>query len=875
MCTNYLKSSCLFLLLISVKSFLGQLPVNDLQQVAQIEQNNVLFTENKGQVSDQNYLPRPDVLFYGKSGGLNFYMMKSGISYQQHRIDNWREEIKGKNELKTVKVPDSMTIYRTDIRWIGSNENVEVQPIDAQHGYNNFYTHVCPNGATGVKSYAAIVYKDIYKGIDLKYYEKNGLLEYDYIIQPGSNYKLIKWKIEGSEEIAMNQSGDLIIRTEFGEIRELAPKAYQNDKEVSIRWLVHENTIGFEIENYDVAKPLVIDPIVRMWGTYYGGDRVDVFFSSAIDNNSDIYLAGYTNSGSGIATLGTHKSVKIGFDTDAMLIKFDSNGVLKWGTYYGGLGSESLYASCDVVGDSIVYLAGVTTSTDGISTSGSYQPSYGGGTHDAYLVKFNSNGIRIWGTYYGGSDRDWGWSCRADGSSSVYLAGDTRSASGISTAGGHQTTFGGIRDAFIVKFNSSGQRQWATYYGGSLRDRAYSCAVDDLSNVYLTGSAQSGNAISSPGSYQTVLQGSEDIFLVKFNSSGLRQWGTYYGGLGTEYAHHCNIDGSNDIVLVGRTSGSGAVMASPGTYQQSQFGNVDGFVAKFSSAGLRKWGTYFGGNNSERVQSCSFDKDNNIFITGFTTSDSGIATPNCYEDSLQSISTYDAFLAKFNKDGQRIWSTYYGGEVLDDGQTVSVHGSSVYIAGDTDSGTGMHTPGAHQGSLGGPSPDGFIAKFYDCNLDKNVTRTDSTIIANQLNATYQWLDCDNAYQPISGATSQTFKPDTSGNYAVAISKYVCKDTSACQQITLVNIPDGFGKSDFSKNIVLYPNPNKGEFTLDLGENKDVFIRIYDGMGQEVLMLSNKTGRNIHISIDEAPGLYTVKIDSENGDTAFFKMLKTN
>lgn len=67
----------------------------------------------------------------------------------------------------------------------------------------------------------------------------------------------------------------------------------------------------------------------------------------------------------------------------------------------------------------------------------------------------------------------------------VYLAGETTSTTGIATFGAHQTTYGGSRDAFLVKFNSSGVRQWGTYYGGEANDFGHSTVTDTKGNVYL------------------------------------------------------------------------------------------------------------------------------------------------------------------------------------------------------------------------------------------------------------------------------------------------------------------------------------------------------------------------------------------------------
>src|SRR5690606_25190908 len=121
----------------------------------------------------------------------------------------------------------------------------------------------------------------------------------------------------------------------------------------------------------------------------------------------------------------------------------------------------------DVTGN--VYLAGFATSSTGIA-SGWHQNTIAGplpGGMDAYLVKFNATGIRQWWTYYGGNGSiDGGYSCATDAAGNVYLAGITNSSVGISLAG-YKNTFGGNRDAFLVKFNGLGVRQWGTYFGNS------------------------------------------------------------------------------------------------------------------------------------------------------------------------------------------------------------------------------------------------------------------------------------------------------------------------------------------------------------------------------------------------------------------------
>lgn len=133
----------------------------------------------------------------------------------------------------------------------------------------------------------------------------------------------------------------------------------------------------------------------------------------------------------------------------------------------------------------------------------------------------------IWGTYYGGSVYDQGYGIDVDNLGNVYMTGITTSTGSIATVGSHDETYGGgSGDVFLVKFNTSGVRQWATYYGGTGYDDNEAVAFDGLGNVYLAGYTNSTTGIATGGAYQSAIGGGNDGFLVKFNDSGVRQWAT-------------------------------------------------------------------------------------------------------------------------------------------------------------------------------------------------------------------------------------------------------------------------------------------------------------------------------------------------------------
>ncbi len=516
---------------LSVVAFLyaGTLTASSGETNLQSLNKTLNFTENKGQVHDQNYKARPDVLFSGTDGKLTFHLKNNGISYQLNRIDSYKEEEDFKTKQKR-KVVDQTTIYRIDINWLNANTNAAVKRGNAIEGYNNYYLESCPNGALNVKSYEQVEYENIYKGINLKWYEHDGQLKYDYIVAPHANYKQIQLQIKGAQ-LQLQKNGCLLLKTPLGTIEEHAPIVYQNGKKLKANYVLKGNVLSFNVENYDPNQQLIIDPVVRIWGTYYGGSGGDYAYSSVCDASGNVFLAGETESNTGtiIATLGSHQStlVAIGGAYDAFLVKFNSLGVRQWGTYYGGSFNEK-GRSCAIDISGNVYLAGTTQSTAGISTPGSHQSSFAGGTlDDAFLVKFNSAGVRQWGTYYGGTGTDTGYGCSVDNSGNVFLTGFSgfSSINNITTPGCHQSIYAaGGQDAYLVKFDSNGNRLWGTYYGGSVSDEGYSCACDNLGNVYMVGATGStaGTVIASAGSHQSTAGGGGDAFIVKFNPSGTR-----------------------------------------------------------------------------------------------------------------------------------------------------------------------------------------------------------------------------------------------------------------------------------------------------------------------------------------------------------------
>ncbi|NCA77984.1 MAG: hypothetical protein EOM90_16785, partial [Alphaproteobacteria bacterium] len=386
-----------------------------------------------------------------------------------------------------------------------------------------------------------------------------------------------------------------------------------------------------------------------IWGTYYGGANQDNFNSLFIKSGK-IVLTGYTNSISNIATPGAFQTSLGSLNGDAMLIQFDTSGNRIWGTYLGGEGMDQGNA-CYVNGNEDIYFTGFTNSLTGISSPGSHQPTYGGGPNDVFVAKFTENGSRIWSTYYGGNSNDnsGGPTCIKEDNNTLFLCGSTKSSNNIATPGGFQPILNGTGstlDGFLVAFSTDGTRLWGTYFGGSENDFIGSIALTQSHFLVLTGSTSS-SGIATNGSFQENFGGVKDAFLTKFSPNGQNLWTTYYGGSSEDIGNCITIDSSQNIFLGGETSSLNGVSTIDSYQENFAGGSFDGMLVKFDSVGQRLWGTYFGGENEDRLWACSYAGNNILYFSGYTYSLTGISTTNSHQTNFGGGIT-DTYLEKFN-----------------------------------------------------------------------------------------------------------------------------------------------------------------------------------------------------------------------------------
>jgi hypothetical protein len=665
------------------------------------------FIENKGQILTTQYEPNTKVKYLLNRNGLNVQLRASGFSYDTYTLK------KEKQEGKQVKV--TYQYHRVDIELVNSNPSAIWHTEGKSEDYFNYFNVPNkPEGVEGVYHYNKVVAENIYPGIDIEYLlDEKQEFKYNFIVHPGADYKQILMRFLGAQN-ALTKNGIKFI-TSSGELIEKIPASWTetNGKQqmIAVNFRVQgENTYGFETsKEIKTNEILVIDPTpVRRWGDYFGGSGSENYPCLKADGLGNIYLSGTTNSSSQIATAGAFQNTYNAND-DFFILKMASNGSRNWCTYFGGASVE-IYPAITTMANGTICFSGSTESSSGLSTTGAFQTSGAGGS-DLIIANFNSGGSRVWSTYFGGTNSEYNYSINSDNSGNIYVSGSTLSFAGIATTGSHQTALLGGLDIFLVKINSIGQKQWATYYGGASSEDKSSAAIDASGNVYLSFYTTSASGVATTGASQTTLAGGIDLAIVKFNSSGVRQWATYFGGNVQENGSNLSIDASGNLFVTGMTTSTTGI-ATPLAQQTTLGGNYDIILAKFDASGGKQWSTYVGGTGNDIKPKIENDASGNVFLVFETTSTTTISTTNSFQPNLSGI--YDLALLKYNTFGVKIFGTYYGGTSGEGLSGITISNSNdITITAITGSvGSFASTSGATQPSTLGD--DIFISQFYEC-----------------------------------------------------------------------------------------------------------------------------------------------------------------
>jgi len=541
---------------------------------------------------------------------------------------------------------------RVSLEFTGPNTDIALKGSMPLQGKINYL--LGNSNYTNIPLYKEVIAKNIYQGIDIRYYETDKGIEFDFIVHPGAKPEQILMNFTQANQLKKNDRGDILIdqqKTLY------APVIYQNNKIIDGEYQIKNNTVSLLLASYDKSKPLIIDPVLS-FSTYMGGSMRDEAFEVAKDQLGNIYMAGYTNSAD-LDTSSAYQTVLGGFSS-AFVAKYSPgpNPQLLYLTYVGNDVAEARGLTVDAEGNA--YVTGSTSSTT-FPTVNPVQASYAG-LIDGYIFKLNPTGdTLLYSTYFGGNSVDRGRAIDIDTSGNIYVTGVTIS-NNFPTIAAFQPTPGGQQDAYVFKLNSSGQNYiYSTYIGGNGGDYAAAIKVDSNGNAYITGNTSSNNYPTLQAA-QSINNGMEDAIISVFDNNGNLTYSSYIGGSQNDFGMDIDIGNLNNIFISGSTESLIFPFIPTGSNQLN--GIRDGFISRVKPGdNSNTKSLLIGGSGSDSAISISTGFDNEIHIAGVTTSnDLPLINPiQYYNNGLTDIfiSTIDI------NSNNNFFTSYIGGTGYD------------------------------------------------------------------------------------------------------------------------------------------------------------------------------------------------------------------
>ncbi|NIM13105.1 MAG: hypothetical protein GTO45_13395 [Candidatus Aminicenantes bacterium] len=654
------------------------------------------FVPNKGQMHEE-------AQFYARTPGYTLWLTKKGLVFDRvHTPASGHPSQEG-----TAKRDVARLVFP------GAGRNPGIVPLAMTgHKVNYFKGNDQSKWLTNIKTSKAVLYKNLYPNIELKLYGNEKQIEYDWMVKPGGDPDNIRFQYQNVKGTRIDENGDLIIETQWGEFTHKRPVSYQvvKGKKVAVTVdfkKIKANMYGFQVGHYDTTLELIIDPVVMAYSTYLGGSGDDRGFGLAVDSSGSAYVTGDTYS-TDFPTEDAYQNTS-GGDREAFVTKFSPSGdSLVYSTYLGGSGVDS-GEGIQVESKGQAYVVGLTSSTD-FPTQSAYQNTYGGGDRDVFVTVLSSSGSSLdYSTYLGGSGDDNGYAIALDSSKNIYVTGRTTSTD-FPTENPYSDTFaGGNRDAFVSKIDSSGSSlAYSTYLGGNGIDTGYGIAVNG-SSAFVVGRTSSTN-FPRHNDYQNAHGGGTyDVFVTKLSSSGNNLiYSTYLGGNGNDSGYGIAVDSSGSAYVTGDTYSTD--FPTENAYQDtSGGGEKDAFLTRFSTSGTTlEYSTYLGGSESDAAAHVTLNSSGYACIVGYTTS-SDYPLKRAYQSTFNG--DRDVFVSMLSPNGGSLsFSTYLGGGNLDHGRGIAMDSSgNIYAAGYTES-TDFPDENAYQDTING-DVDAFVGKF--------------------------------------------------------------------------------------------------------------------------------------------------------------------
>lgn len=545
------------------------------------------------------------------------------------------------------------------------------------------------------------------------------------------------------------------------------------------------------------------------------------------------------------------------------LISFAQSPNCQWVKKISGNGSEYIYSATIPNGGTDVVVVGSFNSPT--LTLGSIN-LINAGNHDMFIAKYDGSGNVLWAKSTGGNKLDYAKSVVSDSSGNILVTGGFESDS---INFGSTTLFNKMNDmtedVFIVKYNSSGNLLWAKSLGGKKSDYSGNISMCQNGTDFLLVGTFKSDSINF-GSYtlaNSMADGSEEMFLSKYNSSGNVLWAKRFGGSKNDGSADVTTD-VNDDIIVGGYFDSPSIVIGTTTLTNAGGNNDDMFLAKFSSSGTAIWAKRMGGANIDLMFTIAIPKGGtDIYCGGYFRSSSitlgSIILTNFSTDD-------DLFFAKYDASGNAIWAKSAGGSSGDyvDDISLAPDGSGIFVTGSFYSSSIIFGSTTFTNLGTGLSDDTYLAKYdtlgnmiwvkviggtsYDVPVSIAIPESGTDVVL----AGVFW-------SPTIAFGTSTLTNASANNSDAYLAKF--------------GAVTGIAENIVENNLIAYPNPTKGIFNLSYKtrSTEDFEIFVFNTIGEVVYkatVKNQKTGNEqFKIDLSNKPkGAYLLQLrSSENVD----------